>query len=501
MEENNCKCVQTTNLPTLNIKSQLNMNIDSNTNIKQVLNVEACLIDAVIEPLSNKALVKGTIGIKVVYVDMDNMFNTLSDSINFSETITSDNITTNCQININNCQFVADFENNDKMLNILIEGTVDCFCNSNSNLNLFNPASENFITKKSTLQTCDCLQQINKTTSFDYDCKIDAKINKVLSYDSKIVIEDSKCYDGYVLISGQIINTILCEIETDGNNTIKTTNNSTPFKCEIEANLSDNDCVADMCAYINLNSTQITTEIGDNYTKFNFEYSIVSSGFVYKNTNIDIIDDMYSLENFIEPVKNSYSLCKKMPYFKSTENVDTEITLADELNVDEIVGMINTSSNITQYSVKENSIMIEGVISGNLLYLDENREIKHLPTQLPYAINIKQDLKDEVCGLHLSVVPVACKCKIKRGNTLMVDYELCVSGSAYIKQQANLIDNVKLGKNLDYGDIAFQICIAHNNETCWDLCKRLHVTKEQLLESNPDIPGTYMGGEKVIIYR
>lgn len=501
MEENNCKCIQISNLPTLNIKSQLNMNIDSNTNIKQVLNVETCLIDSQIEPLSNKALIKGTIGVKVVYVDVDNMFNTLSDSITFTETIASENITSSCQITISNCQFIAEFENTDKNINILIEGTVDCFCNLNSGLNIFKPTDSNLITKKSTLQTCSCLQQINKTTTYEYDCKIDAKINKVLSYDSKIVIEDSKCYEGYILINGQIINTILCEIETDGNNAITITNNSTPFKCEIEASLSDNDCIADICAFINLNSTQITTEIGDNYTKFNFEYSIVSSGFVYKNSSMDIIEDLYSLDTDIEPISNAYNLCKKTPYFKLSENVDTEITLTEELNVDEIIGMINTSSSITQYSVKENSITIEGVISGNLLYLDENRETKHLPTQLPYSINIKQELKEDVCGLHLSVVPIACKCKIKRGNTLMVDYELCVSGSAYTNQQLNLIDNVKLGKRLEYGDIAFQICIAHNNESCWDLCKRLHVTKEQLLNSNSDLPDTYMGGEKIIIYR
>ncbi|MBO5910432.1 MAG: hypothetical protein J6Q15_02870, partial [Clostridia bacterium] len=283
--------------------------------------------------------------------------------------------------------------------------------------------------------------------------------------------------------------------------TIKIYNNSTPFKCEIEANNCDNDCVADISAYINLNNTQITTAINDNDTQFNFEYCIVTNGYIYKHTSIDIIEDLYSLENFIEPVINTYNICQKMPYFKSIENIDTEITLADELNVDEILGMVNTSSSIIQHSVKNNGIVVEGVVNGNLLYLDENHEIKHLATQLPYSITIKQELKNEVCGVNLNVVPVNCKCKIKRGNTLMVDYELCISGTIYTQTQASLIDNVKYGKIVDYGDVTFQIYIARANESSWELCKRLHITQEQLMEFNSEAPSTYLGGEKIIVYR
>lgn len=502
MEENNkIKVAHIINLPTINIKSRINMSIDSNTHIKQVLNIETCLIDSQIEAMSNKAIVKGSIGIKVIYMDTDNMYNTLADSVNFNETINSENITADCEININNSQFITEFDNDDKKLNITIDGSIECFCNLNARLNSFSQANENLVTKKSVLQACNCIQKINKTTNYDFDFKLGAKINKMLSYDSKIIVEDIKCYDGYLLISGQILNTILYEIDNEHINSIKISNNSTPFKCEVEANLCDNECVGDISAYINLNSTQITTDISDNNTQFNFEYCIVVNGYIYKTINIDVVDDLYSLDNEVELVRKDYDICKKMPYFKSNENIDAEITLADELNVDEILGMVNTNSSVTQYLIKDNFIVVEGVISGNLLYLDENREIRHLSTQLPYSVNIKQEFNEEVCAVHLAVIPTNCKCKIKRGNTLMVDYELCVTGNAYTKSQVSLIDNIKYGKTFNYGDISFQIYLSHANESCWDLCKRLHITQEKLMEYNKENPATYMGGEKIIVYR
>ena len=500
MEERNHNYANTTNLPTRNFKSQANLNIDSNAHIKQVINIETCLIDYSIEPMSHKALIKGTIGVKAVYVDTDNMFSSLSDSISFSETINSDNISPDCQITITNAEFLSEFDNDDRMLRVDIEGSIDCFCNINTNINVFNPVEEGLIAKKSILSACSCLQKINKTCNFDFGFRLDDKINKILSYDSKIVVDECKCYDGYILINGQIINSIIYELQNDSN-TIKIINNSTPFKCEVEANSCDSDCVADISAYINLNSTQITTDINDNDTQLNFEYCIVVSGYVYKNINVDIVEDVYSTQSFIEPVNNNYSLCQKMPYFKTVENVDAEITLADELNVDEILGMVNTSSTIAQHSIKDNMIVIEGVVNGNLIYLDENREIKHLATQLPYSVGIKQELNNEVCGLNLRIVPMSCKCKIKRGNTLMIDYELCVSGSVYTKNNIQLIDSVKYGKTLDYGDVSFQIYIAHANENAWQLCKRLHITQEQLMEFNDEIPTTFLGGEKIIVYR
>ncbi len=502
MEENTgIKISHISNLPALNIKSQLNMNIDQNTTIKQILNVEACLIDYNIEPMSNKAVIKGTLGVKVVYIDMDNMYNTLSDSTGFSEAINSETISSACEINVVNSQFICEFDNDDKSIKINVDGLLDCICNLNSGLNTFNKITDGLVAKRSALQANSCVQNVSKTTNYDFDFTLGAKINKMLSCNSKIILEDAKCYDGYILISGQIFNTIIYETDNAGLAGIKVANNSTPFRCEVEAASCDGDCVADVSSFINLDATQITTDIGDNDTKFNFEYCIVVNGYIYKTLNVDIVEDLYSTNTEIETISNSYPICSKGPHFKVMENVDSEITLADELNVDEILGMVNSCATVTQYSVKDDIVVVEGVVSGNLLYLDENRETKQLSTQLPYSVNVKQGLMGELCGIHLSVIPVGSKCKIKRGNTLVIDYELHISGCCYTKANVKLIDNVKYGKNLNFGDIAFQVYVARPNESDWELCKRLRITPEKLAEYNKENPAIYLGGEKIIVYR
>ena len=250
-----------------------------------------------------------------------------------------------------------------------------------------------------------------------------------------------------------------------------------------------------------MNTTQMTTDIGESSTNIDFELSININGFIYKNINLDIIEDLYSLNNELELEYKQYSVCKKSFTFKTSELVDSEITLADEISVDEIVGMASLSSSITGHTIKQDMLSIEGVISGNLLYLDENREIKYMPTQIPFAINIKQELDINPGAVHINVTPISYKSKIKRGNTLIIDYEVCVFGSIYINDNLSLIQNVKFVKPISYDDIAFQIYIAHANENRWDLCKRTHTTPEKLIQFNKENPTTYQGGEKIIIYR
>lgn len=501
MNQNNViKVANTYNLPTLNIKSQLSMNIDSNSPIKQVINIETCLIEAKTESMNGKAIIKGVIGVKVIYIDYDNMFNTISDTINFTETLNSDKLTTDCQIAITNSQFVTDFNNDEKLLKLNLDGNIECFCNLNNGLNCLNDFNNSLITKKTILPAWSCVQKIDKSSTYNFEFKVDGKINKMLSCESKLILDDNKCYDGYVVISGQIINSVICEIDGEPN-CLKLYSNSTPFKCELEANSCDAECVSDLTSYINMNNTQISTEIEDNYTKFDFEYSIITNGYIYKTVNVDIIQDAYSLDSELELISGTYNICERAHYIKTSENVDSEISLAEDINIDEILGMVNTSSSITQYVINDNNVLIEGVINGNLLYLDENRDVKNLFTQLPYSISIKQDISNEICGARLNVVPTACKCKIKRGNILTIDYEICVSGTIYTQNSITLIENIKYGKPFNYSDIAFQIYLARTGESSWELCKRLHITNEQLCESNKETPTTYAGGEKIIVYR
>ena len=92
----------TKTLNKLSFNSNFSMNVDSNANIKNILDVESYLYDLKAEAGSGKAVVSGKLGVKVLYIDTDNITNTLTDSQTINETLVDPSITADAYINVSN---------------------------------------------------------------------------------------------------------------------------------------------------------------------------------------------------------------------------------------------------------------------------------------------------------------------------------------------------------------------------------------------------------------
>lgn len=64
-----------------------------------------------------------------------------------------------------------------------------------------------------------------------------------------------------------------------------------------------------------------------------------------------------------------------------------------------------------------------------------------------------------------------------------------------------MVDNLSIGKALDFGMFDYQIFIAKPDETMWDLCKRIKINPDEIGKYNPNLPLVMTGGEKVIVKR
>ena len=64
-----------------------------------------------------------------------------------------------------------------------------------------------------------------------------------------------------------------------------------------------------------------------------------------------------------------------------------------------------------------------------------------------------------------------------------------------------MVNNLSIGKALDFSMYDYQIFIAKPDETIWDLSKRIKITPDQLTSYNKNLPPIMTGGEKVIIKR
>ena len=503
MEENldTIKITYAKNLNKLNFSSLISVPINSNVNVKTILNVDSYIFDEKVECGNGKAIITGKLGVKVLYIDTDNISNIVNDSQSFSETFVDESITSDCFINISNASVVGNVLSSDKTLKINCDVNISPTLYLNLALNTSNSSFENMIVKKNEISTNTIA--CNVDTSFEYATNIETKENvtKILCYDAYFTPSSLTSYDEYAVVEGKLYSKLLYESASDDESVIKEICDTFNLKSEINIPNITKDCLTDFNFSIDKSKENISTEIEDGNNIITISHNIKVNGVCIKSISIDLIDDMYSVDNEIEISTSKRDYTKNMQTEFVTDNISGEITLDDnETAIDDIISNININAEITNHYLKDNNLYLEGIISSHIIYIDENKEIKHKPIDLPFVINTKIKL-DQLDCIHSCINILDNKIKVKRGTVIELDYSVSIMINIYQKDSKEIIDNMVIGKPLDYSTVDYQIFIAKPNESVWDLCKRIKISPDDISKYNKNLPLIMEGGEKIVIKR
>ena len=499
--EENMKVTHAKNMNKLNFNLTISIPVDTNVNIKKVLDVSSYMFDQKIECGSGKAILNGKVGVKVLYLDTDNMTNTLNESTSFSETFLDGAITSDTHINVSELTIVNHV--------LSTEGNLKINCDVNIspvayiNLALANnlQTSDFMITKKSQIVSNSIDKFIN--TKFEYTTNLETKdkINKVLCHNSYFSPENIATENGYAVVEGKLVSSLLYESSVDEETHIKEMKEVSKVKCDVEIDGLNKDNSLDLSFYVDKSNEEISTELEDNLSVVKIKNSIKVCGAVLKTVSIDIIDDLFSTENEIETTITKREYTKKAEHYALCETILNETSLSgEEPAIDEIVANLNQNAEVTNSYIKDNTIYVEGVVTSNLTYIDENKELKNKQLEIPFIINTKVSSSNLGC-VHSQVSILDYKIKVKRGTNIEAEYSLYVNLGLYEKETHEMVDTFKIGKKLDFSKYDFQIFIAKPNETVWDISKRIKISPNDLNKYNKDLPLVMEGGEKIIIKR
>lgn len=489
------------NINKFNFSTLISVPIDTNVNIKTILNMDSKLINKKVEPGSGKVNFSGKILLNILYVDTDNMTNTISETQAFSETITDPAITAESFVTITSVKVVDSVVSNVGSLKVNCDVSVESIVYLNLNMSNTVANYENMIVKKNVVDACTITDVVN--TKFDYVVNMETKdmVNKLLCYNSYFAPTSVTACDDYAIVEGKIFSKLLYETSVGDNIAVKELTDSFAVKTELPiANLNHENSL-DLSFFSSSGVDNIQTEIEENNTTLTITHDIEVYGVACKSIAIDVVDDLYSTDNEINPTFATREYNKMGNCEHYTGNITGEITINEnETAIDEIVANLNIVPEITNTYVKDETIYIEGIISSQLIYLDENRELKSKQTELPFVANTKIHCSVLDCH-HLDISVTDSKAKAKRGTIIELEYGISVCICCYQKGSFKMVDNLSIGKALDFGMFDYQIFIAKPDETMWDLCKRIKINPDEIGKYNPNLPLVMTGGEKVIVKR
>lgn len=488
------------NLNKQTFNTSINLQVDSKANIKTILNCSCHFFDVKINSANGKAIVTGRVGVKVLYLDDDNLTNTISDTQPFSENVLDATITSDCNIVLTNLSSSCSCTNNGTSCK------ADCvisFCPV-LYLNLaWNEAEvdSSYITKQTQLTTTQIKSIVN--TSFEHTTNIEThdEISKILFVDSALCQTNVTAQNGYATVEGKIFTTIVYETNEQEETKIKQTKDEISFKTDVELeNLNESD-ILNLTLTLNKNKQNISTELEDDLSVITVDNVVDVCGVVLTKTEINIVDDLYSTNHELSLNKTQREfLCNSKTCYIN-ETIFGELTLSkDEPVIEEIISNCNTSYEITNTYTLNGTIQFEGVITSNLIYLNEDKQVVCKTLEIPYVINTK--IEAETLPTHsidLSVTPSSIKAR--RGTIVEVEYAVCANINLFDSCTMEIVDNISQGKELDFSKYDYQIFIAKPNETMWELCKRIKCHPNTLNECNKNLPDRFVGNEKIVVKR
>ncbi len=499
--EENIKVAYTKNLNKLNFNQTISVPIDANANIKTVLDINAFLFDTKVECGSGKAIISGKVGVKVLYLDTDNMTNTISESASFSETVVDASITADAFLNVLHRNISHTILSTEGTLKINCEVSISPVCYLNLKLNNSLSQNEMLITKKSEIKTSTISQCLNTTFEHFQTVETADSINKILCNNSYFAFEKVTACDGYFVVEGKMCSVVVYETTKNDETQLKEIKDCVAVKCDVAVDGLKADSDLDFSFMIDKNREEISTEIEDKNSVVTIKHQICVTGTVLTPITLDLVDDLFSTTNEIETTLTTREYCKTAQTFNLTDTFSNEINLlSDETAIDEIISNLNTTTEITNTYLKDNIIFVEGVITSNLTYVDENKELKAKILISPFILNTKVQANSVAC-VHTNISVVDTHVKVKRGTIIETETTLNFNLTLMETENHEMVDNFTLGKALDFSKYDFQIFIGKQGETLWSLCKRVKISPDEIQKYNKDLPLIMEGGERVVIKR
>lgn len=203
----------------------------------------------------------------------------------------------------------------------------------------------------------------------------------------------------------------------------------------------------------------------------------------YEKKEINIIQDLYS------PSKEIGFNKKQIKAMTGKTNIKTELKIAQEIQIPEIIGHrlydVEIKPTITNTNIMNDRIIYDGNIELKFIYESENSamtDIKRIELPLNYSTEINGINKQSNIQTEISISSQDFIIG-QNGNitcNINLDFEIDVSSTTTI----NIIDNLNEEENKDDKNYSMTIYFVKQGDTLWNIAKKFKSTIDDIVEVN-----------------
>lgn len=480
-----------------------NITVSEDDEAVKVLSASAKVdVNMLNECINKECNISGNVVVNVVYLCENGNLNNQVAKSPFTYKINNENIDVNSKLNVDVSVVATQIDklqnNQIKMLTTLnIQGVIL----KNAEISYLKEATDGTYLKQ-TEQSIICLEKQNcdKLTE-NLNATVKDGVKKVLMTNVDYVINDCNAGTNFVSVEGELYARVLYANNQETSE-LQTVTITKAFKQEIEAEGVSKDSECEVFAHIINENLQVELNEKENgETDIDVTVPVLVCYNIYACNKIMSVQDIYSCKNVLAVTQcdceNYINLAPEMLDGK----IEGDVVLTDnDPRIDKYLATTNVCSTISNCYINEDALYIEGIVSANVVYLnDELGSIQSVEIEIPYVLNKKSDLVGDFI-LEPTVTLCDVDVMVKRGREIY----FTAKAKAYVnitqKNNICMVTKVEDIGTLPERDSALEIYFAKTGQTFWDIAKNLKIPAETIITQNPNLTDPLEKDENIAIY-
>lgn len=325
-------------------------------------------------------------------------------------------------------------------------------------------------------------------------------VKKILMTNVDCFVKDWVCGPNFVAVEYELYGRVLY-VDNQEPAELQTITISKTGKQEFDIAGITRECDIDLFSQTIKDSVNVVIDVKEEETQIEICADIMVCLNSYEKETILCVEDAYSSKNIIsisnEEFKNSY-ICKP----ESLEGkVEGNVSISmDQPRIDKYLATTNAIASVSSSYVKNGDMVIEGVITANIIYLnDEIGGINSVEIEIPFVIDKKTDLPDN-CVLEPNVLICDADTMVKRGREIYFDAKLRAYVNVCYDHSLNFITKLESVGEIEDRKDAIEIYFGKEGESFWEIAKNLKIPSEIIRNQNPELSDPLEKDQNIALY-
>lgn len=471
----------------------------SGKNVKKILSASSCFNINSSEALVGEITYTANNTSNVVYELEDGTIENINLSTPLSSKFESEFLTATSSVNIASNIISNEIEKTGED-NFKIKTNVELsfFGAKNDEVDIYAGGDENVFVMQTEIPLSSLTSK--NCSSFSQPIILDAKcpVDSVLSTQVFAVANKTEILDNMLIVEGKVFANVLVK-SAEETPRIFTLSNIEDFREEIE----DGNIKAENQVVLTAKVAceDVKTEIAENSESVEVSAAISLCYDVIEKKNVTVVTDAYSTNNEISTTTSGFNSTQFLPIENFEFKFDGNISLDEESpRVDKIIATDGNNLCITNTTLSNNELLVEGIVKTNIIYLnDDENELNSVTVEIPFSISQRANT-NFADNLIYNAFVSGVDASVKKGREIFIDGKINLSVSPSLQTSYAVISNVEIGEEIESSNSAIEIYFANAGQTLWDIAKDLRVSKDVLELQNDGLPEVLSGGEKVVFY-